>query len=156
MFGFKWYKPKEAIRRSIMDQTLYDLGRLNTEKFRSVYSSDMALIKWGVLYPDIITYGDHLNKAISALTYKQELYPYDYAKDTLSIYVSEFSLGPKKEYIDTDYHYKVFRSQLIELLKLYQKHQKDDDSVLEYNVRILSKLIENIFRLTAELSKYPE
>jgi len=114
------------------------------------------MIRWDVLYPNIIIYGEHLNKAINAFKYRKELNPYDYSKDCVSVYVSDFSLGSKKEYIDTLYHYGVFKSQLIEVLALYQKYQKDDDSVLEYNVRILSKLIDNIVKLTQCLSKYPE
>lgn len=156
MFGFKWYKPREAIRRSIMDQMLYDLNRLNITKFKSVYSSDMSMMKWDVLYPNILSYTEHLMKATRALKHKIELNPYDYSKVVTTVYVSDFSLGHKKEYLDIEYTYKILISQLVEFITLYNQYQKDDDSIREYNVRILSKLIDNIVTLITQLSLYPE
>lgn len=156
MFGFKWYKPKGALKRSKIDQTLYDLRQINISKFQSVYSSDMSMIRWIVLYPNINTYIDHLLMGVKGLQQGIELNPYQYAHTPTDTYASDFSLGHQREYLDILSTYTHFISQLGTLLTEYSVWQHTDDIVRQYNVRILSKLIDNIYILTQQLIHYPD
>lgn len=155
----KWLKtflknPKALESPTRFARSIQVLEGLNVERFEKVYSSDMALIQWPVMYGDIFTYVRHLNEAKEHLTYKY-LDPSRYSHPEEYRYVSEFSLKRgfySENIVET---YGDLRHSLIQFLTHYESTQCDQNSIPTYNTMVLTKLVNNSFVLIDHLIQYP-
>lgn len=150
-----WIQSPPAIESvSRFSNAIEKLRHLKPEVFESVYSSDMALIRWSVMYGDIFTYIRHLNEGSRNLTVNH-LDPNRFNNDPEWVSVSDFSLQRGYYCEDIVSEYKELQKALIDFLTLYEKHKSDSDSITCYNIMVLTKLISNSLTLVDHLLHYP-
>lgn len=145
------------IELSELDILLNQINFIDPNTFNKLNKLEYQLITIPVIFHRINRYSNELRHIYNKIANNQELENIYIANAIQEIYLSDFFLTERDEYIDNEKAVNRFLNNIKKIITYYYNNiNVKDDYVVKYNVRILKYIVQNLNDIIIVLVSYSQ